>query len=172
MGLVAVARGQWAGAPQQAPYDNRGELRALVLHHTARAPGGLDDARSEAAYMRLVQTLHLERGWIDTGYHFVVMPSGRVFGGRPVNALGAHVFGQNAGTVGIALAGNFEAERLTPEALAAVEAVRAELVPGGAAVPLVGHCELAATSCPGAALYDWLERGPGRCAASGSLAPI
>ncbi len=74
--------------------------------------------------MREIQRWHLERGWATVGYHFVLSPSGRVFLGRPVDRLGAHVLGHNVGTVGIALMGNFELERPTPAALESLTYVR------------------------------------------------
>ena len=89
--------------------------------------------------MRAIQSWHLARGWATIGYHFVVSPSGRIFRGRPVDRLGAHVLGHNAGTVGICLMGNFETERPTPAALRSLEHTCRRLVPGGAGVPLLGH---------------------------------
>ncbi len=61
--------------------------------------------------MREIQRWHFERGWATVGYHFVVSPSGRIFHGRPVDRLGAHVLGHNLGTVGISLMGHFDLER-------------------------------------------------------------
>ena len=85
--------------------------------------------------MRAIQRWHLARGWATIGYHFVVSPSGRIFRGRPVDRLGAHVLGHNAGTVGICLMGNFETERPTPAALRSLEHTCRRLVPGGAERP-------------------------------------
>lgn len=105
--------------------------------------------------MREIQRWHFERGWATVGYHFVVSPSGRIFRGRPVDRLGAHVLGHNVGTVGVGLMGNFELERPTHAALEALHDARTEIVPGGAGVPLRGHREHAghaSNACPGSHL--------------------
>jgi N-acetylmuramoyl-L-alanine amidase len=109
--------------------------------------------------MRAIQRWHLARGWATIGYHFVVSPSGRIFRGRPVDRLGAHVLGHNAGTVGICLMGNFQTERPTPAALRSLEHTCRRLVPGGAGVPLLGHRDHrghTSSACPGRHLVSYL----------------
>jgi N-acetylmuramoyl-L-alanine amidase len=112
---------------------------------------------------------HLDRGFLAIGYHFVISPTGRIFRGRPVDRMGAHVKGHNRGTVGICLMGDFEHERPTIAALAALSAVRMRLVPGATGLPLVGHREHSgqATLCPGRFLAAYLaETNEGRLAAA------
>lgn len=102
--------------------------------------------------MRAIQRWHFERRFATIGYHLVISPSGRVFAGRPLNALGAHTKGFNTGSVGICLMGNFQFEQPTSAALEALHDVRVELVPGGATVPLRGHKEHpghGSSACPG-----------------------
>lgn len=114
--------------------------------------------------MRAVQRWHLDRGWTTVGYHFVVAPSGRIFRGRPVDRLGAHVLGHNAGTVGICLMGNFELERPTAAALASLDHVRERLIPGGATARLLGHRDHRGherSACPGRHLAEALRKRAG-----------
>jgi hypothetical protein len=148
----------WSAVPPPAEWEPRGDLRALILHHTHVESDGLRGAAvtQEIAYMRFIEGLHLARGWDAIGYHFVVMPSGRCYGGRPVWAMGAHVRGHNRGTVGLALAGDFDSERPTEAALAALGRLRHEVASGAQYVPLLGHGQLADTSCPGANLVPYL----------------
>jgi hypothetical protein len=153
-GFALISPAEWKAAPTRVALPARGPLHHLVLHHTAfpasRIGGRTLDA--ESRHMRAIQRWHLDRGWATIGYHFVVSPSGRVFAGRPVDRLGAHVLGHNAGTVGICLMGNFELERPTAAALAALEHVRTRLVPGGARVALLGHRDHRGherSACPG-----------------------
>ena len=112
--------------------------------------------------MRAIQRWHLARGWATIGYHFVVSPSGRIFRGRPVDRLGAHVLGHNAGTVGICLMGNFETERPTPAALRSLDTTCRRLVPGGSSVPLLGHRDHRGHRAPRAraatSLATWRKR--------------
>jgi N-acetylmuramoyl-L-alanine amidase len=44
-------------------------------------------------------------GWKDVGYHYFIGFDGKLEAGRPLDAVGAHVEGQNAHSVGICLAG-------------------------------------------------------------------
>lgn len=163
-----LAPADWGAAPARVELPGRGPLDHLVLHHTAFATSGIGGRTlaAESAHMRAIQRWHLDRGWATVGYHFVVAPSGRVFRGRPVDRLGAHVLGHNAGTVGICLMGNFELERPTPEALSSLAHVRAALVPGGAAVALRAHRDHRGherSACPGRHLLPLAERrGPPR----------
>jgi hypothetical protein len=118
----------------------------------------------EAAHMREIQRWHLARGWATVGYHLVVSPSGRIFSGRPVDRLGAHVLGHNVGTVGIALMGNFELERPTPAALESLTYARSRLVPGGAKTKLLGHRDHRGhetSACPGRHLAPYAEKRGG-----------
>ena len=149
-----ISPAEWKAAPTRGRLPARGPLDHLVLHHTAFPTSGIGGRTlaAEARHMRQIQRWHLDRGWLTVGYHFVVSPSGRIFGGRPVDRLGAHVAGHNAGTVGICLMGNFERERPTDAALAALEHVRTRLVPGGASVALLGHRDHRgheSSACPG-----------------------
>jgi N-acetylmuramoyl-L-alanine amidase len=149
-----VSPAEWNAAPTRFALPARGPLDHLVLHHTAFASSRIGGATldAEARHMRQIQQWHLDRGWATVGYHFVLSPTGRIFRGRPVDRLGAHVLGHNVGTVGICLMGNFESERPTASALAALDLVRTRLVPGGAAVALLGHRDHRgheSSACPG-----------------------
>jgi hypothetical protein len=156
---------QWGATPPVGPLEARGELRQLILHHTAiryPAMAGDDPASvamdaAEAAYMRRIERLHLDRGWSAVGYHFVIMPSGRVFEGRPLCAIGAHAAGHNRASVGIALAGNFEEERPPPAAIRSLEAFERRFALDGRPLPLTFHGDLMRTVCPGRLLREALS---------------
>ncbi len=141
-----VPGGWWGAVPARLdrlrPND---AVHSIVLHHTGKPAASLRSARAEAAYMRAIEHEHLLQGWWAIGFHYVVMPSGRVFEGRPPGAMGAHAKGHNSGTLGVALAGDFETEQPTPQALHALEGLLAGLPD----VPVVSHSELAARACPG-----------------------
>jgi hypothetical protein len=166
-----VSASRWGATRPRSPLPRRGALDHLVVHHTAyhstRIGGTTLEAQSH--HMRQIERWHLDRGFLAIGYHFVLSPTGRIFRGRPLDRMGAHVKGHNRGTVGIALMGDFERERPTLAALAALAAVRTRLVPGGARLPLLGHREHSgqATACPGRFLTEYLDgRHEGRLAAA------
>ena len=58
--------------------------------------------------VNIIRQWHLERGWSDIGYHFVILPSGAVEIGRPVEKIGAHTRGQNKYSIGTCLIGKTE----------------------------------------------------------------
>lgn len=52
---------------------------------------------------------HRAQGWNGIGYHFVIRRDGTVETGRPVEAIGSHVAGYNATSVGICMVGGVDA---------------------------------------------------------------
>lgn len=52
-----------------------------------------------------IRKWHLERGWKDIGYHYVIYRDGKIHTGRPVSEIGAHCEGHNADSIGICLIG-------------------------------------------------------------------
>ena len=52
-----------------------------------------------------IRQWHLDRGWTDIGYHYVVRLDGAVEVGRPLSLQGAHVQGHNADSIGICIVG-------------------------------------------------------------------
>lgn len=54
---------------------------------------------------REIRQWHLERGWSDIGYHFVVRKNGTIELGRPIGKVGAHVKGHNKRSIGICWVG-------------------------------------------------------------------
>jgi N-acetylmuramoyl-L-alanine amidase len=54
-----------------------------------------------------VRRWHLERGFHDVGYHFVIQGDGTIEEGRNLRVMGAHAKGHNQDSVGIAYDGSF-----------------------------------------------------------------
>lgn len=140
------SRAEWGAAKPRGAYLPRGSFRFLVRHHTADPAASVRTVAEECAYMRRIQQGHFNRGFIDIGYARVIFPSGRVYEGRPTTALGAHVQGENSGTYGVALAGNFEHEHPTRAAITAFRTFC-----GG--LEARDHRELNPTACPGRNLW-------------------
>lgn len=100
---------------------------------------------SEARAMRAIQNSHFARGFIDIGYHAVCFPSGRIYRGRPMTAVGAHCLNANH-EIGFSFAGNYEVVRLTDKQHAAWGWFKREFVS-----TFRGHYRVPgnATACPG-----------------------
>lgn len=153
----ATAR-EWGAQSSDDAFDPGNRPRGVILHHTAiREPalvGG--GTAAETAHMRQIERLHLGRGWSGVGYHFVIMPSGRVYAGRPPWAVGAHALGRNRDSLGIALAGNFEKDTPRAAALSALELLRSDHSDPANPLTLIPHGDLTETDCPGRLLRQAL----------------
>lgn len=71
----------------------------IVVHCTA-TPSGRDLHVKDLRRMHVV-----ERGWSDIGYHFIICLDGTIEVGRPLSMVGAHCYGHNVDSVGIAYVG-------------------------------------------------------------------
>ncbi|MDP9069946.1 MAG: peptidoglycan recognition protein, partial [Actinomycetota bacterium] len=175
-------RAQWRadeslrrGGPSFAPVS-----RAAV-HHTVTP----NDDHDPSSTVRAIHAYHVRaNGWDDIGYNFLIDAAGRVYEGRwarsyqpgepptgesaeGLGVVGAHAEGNNAGSVGVALLGDFSRRPPTPASLDALarllawKADRHGIDPlgttswsGGRTLPtIVGHRDVGATSCPGDRLY-------------------
>jgi N-acetylmuramoyl-L-alanine amidase len=120
------------------------KLDTLVVHHSAsRRSATLEDIRD----------WHLDRGWSDVGYHYVIEESGERRLGRPLGRIGAHCRGHNSYTVGVCVTGdNTQPGEAWNEAQ--IESLK-ELA--GEYTIVHGHRDLAATECPGVDIKDLLK---------------
>ncbi|MDH6584156.1 uncharacterized protein with LGFP repeats [Streptomyces sp. SAI-133] len=189
-----VPRSAWAGVgeasaavrnPPPPRYDDK--VVAVFVHHTD-SPNDYDcaDAPRIIRYLAAGQTG--ARDWDDIGYNFLVDRCGTIYEGRaggvgrPVT--GAHTFGFNHRTAGIAALGTFTAgvpvPRAMTDAIAALAAWKLGLAgvdprgtarltssnslsryPAGttATLPaLAAHGDAYMTTCPGAALKALLPQ--------------
>lgn len=58
-------------------------------------------ASSDNATVEQIRAQHMDQGWSDIGYHWIVDRQGIVHAGRPESKTGAHVGGYNTGNIGI-----------------------------------------------------------------------
>lgn len=115
-------------SPEAPTYLPGGKIKAVVVHHTAQsntytcaeAPSIIN-----AIYTYDVKTL----GWKDLGYNFVVDKCGTVYEGRKggveLPVLGAHAYGFNSLTTGIAVLGTYTDSAPSREAMTSVARVAA-----------------------------------------------
>lgn len=60
--------------------------------------------------VREIRQWHVQQGWLDVGYHFVIRRNGDVEDGRPHGVVGSHVKGYNSRSLGICLVGGIDAK--------------------------------------------------------------
>ncbi|MER5601151.1 N-acetylmuramoyl-L-alanine amidase [Streptomyces sp. NPDC002265] len=110
-------------SPEEPGYLPGGKIKAVVLHHTATS----NDA-SCADTPALIRSIYAydvqELTWKDIGYNFLVDKCGTIYEGRkggvdrPV--MGAHAYGFNSETTGIAIIGDYSTLAPSREAMTSV----------------------------------------------------
>ena len=138
-------------------------VREIVLHCSATRPDWMQ-GRSFQDQVAEIRRWHVEgNGWRDIGYHHVIGRGGERATGRPETAIGAHVIGRNAGTIGICLLGGHGAsahdrfaDHFTPAQERALIALIAEIERRTAIARITGHNQYAAKACPGFHVPSWL----------------
>lgn len=79
-------------------------INEIIVHCTASA------FRSDIGVSEIRRCHQEERGWRDIGYHYVVRLDGTVERGRPISQPGAHCYGHNAHSIGVAYVGGLDKE--------------------------------------------------------------
>jgi N-acetylmuramoyl-L-alanine amidase len=142
------------------------KINEVIIHCTATRPEWMSN-NSTAAKVKEVTKWHLDRGWSDCGYHYLIDRQGTVVNGRPVERTGAHVKGHNTGTIGIALFGGhggsasdmFE-DNFTEEQDAALRKLIAALQKDHPSIfKISGHNEYSSKACPCFNVRNWLSKG-------------
>ena len=122
------------------------DITKIILHCTA-TPEGRDISADT------IRQWHLDRGWSDIGYHYIIYLDGTIKEGRPVERQGAHVRGYNKNSIGIAYVGGCDANmspkdtRTTAQKIAIWDLVT-ELMNKHINSTLHGHNEFSSKACP------------------------
>ncbi|MEV6106225.1 peptidoglycan recognition protein [Streptomyces sp. NPDC051940] len=157
-------------------------VKAAFVHHTATGNGYR--CSESGAVLRSIYRYHVKSlGWADFGYNFAVDKCGKIYEGRAGGVtravLGAHTYGFNKNSMGVAVLGTYDKVSPSPAAVKAVARLTAwklglyganpratvTMVSGGgkyaagAAIRMrviSGHRDGFSTDCPGARLYGEL----------------
>jgi hypothetical protein len=124
-------------------------IDTIYVHHSV--------SNRDTTTVGMIRGWHLERGFRDIGYHFVITGDGIIHVGRSICETGAHVRGHNRHSIGICVTGNFETERPShaqQRALTHLINSLRTILPDAANVK--GHRDIADTLCPGASLHQFL----------------
>jgi N-acetylmuramoyl-L-alanine amidase len=185
-GLSVLRRESWGAglpAPSGLPTEAPGDVRVLLVHHSASTNDYGEDQAADQ--IRQFHALHTgpDKGWPDVAYNFFVDRYGRVWEGRAGSVDGPVIGDATGGNQGfsqlVCLIGNFEANEPTPEAMDTLAGVLAWLAgrdgvdvtpgattsftsrgsnrwPAGTTVEtttIAGHRDMSQTACPGDAAY-------------------
>ena len=128
----------------------RSRTNCIIIHHTASTK---DDSAAD------IHAYHKNSlGWAGIGYHYLIRKDGIIERGRPEDCIGAHCYGWNDLSIGIALCGNFETEEPTAAQISSLLELAAYLKDkyNLADAYIFGHRDKDATACPGKNLYSRL----------------
>ena len=125
-----TSRADW-GADESLspdPSEYNADVKAVFVHHT----DGANDysCADSASIVRGIYAYHTQvNGWNDIGYNFLVDKCGTVFEGRKggvdLPVLGAHTYGWNRESAGIAVLGEYTSTSASNAALTSVARVAA-----------------------------------------------
>ena len=122
------------------------KVNLLILHCTATPEG-------RPVTVQQVRQWHIQRGFVDIGYHFLVGLDGTIHKGRPIEKAGAHCKGHNAHSIGICYVGGLDRQgrpkdTRTPAQKAALLRLLKELKKQYPKATIHGHREFAKKDCP------------------------
>lgn len=128
----------------------------IVIHHTASPVEVIRSGKLVPVNKKMVDEWHKQRGFGGIGYHFLVLNTGEVESGRPLNIIGAHCYAsrRNIIGIGIALVGNFEVHQVPIKQIISTAKLSAKLmelfnIKKIEDVELHREVPLAKTLCPG-----------------------
>lgn len=83
-------------------------INEIIVHCSATAEG-------KDYTVAQIKQWHLQRGFSDIGYHYVIYRDGTTHNGRDVNISGAHCTGHNSHSVGVCYIGGCATDGKTPK---------------------------------------------------------
>ena len=87
---------------------NKRTIKELIVHCSA-TPEGKDYS------VDTIRQWHLQRGFSDIGYHYVIYRDGSIHIGRDESIIGAHCTGHNSYSIGVCYIGGCASDGKTPK---------------------------------------------------------
>lgn len=130
-------------------------ITKIIIHCAATKPS-MDIGASD------IKKWHLDRGWKDIGYHYVIRRNGDIENGIGVALAGSHTKGHNASSIGICLVGGINNKgepenNFTKPQWATLERLVRILKVDFPHATVHGHREFAAKACPSFDVQEWLK---------------
>lgn len=137
--------------------QNKYPVHEAIIHSAATRPTGWFSEQPFEAQVAEIRRWHTEdRGWRDIGYHRIIGREGQLAEGRSLYEIGAHVRGQNRGTIGICLIGGYGAaaddrfeDHFTKAQDETLRAYLRDLMQLTEIRKITGHNNYANKACPG-----------------------
>ena len=95
-----------------------------------------------------IRDWHIDRGWSDIGYHYVIRRDGTLEDGRPIEQAGAHTKGRNTNSIGICLIGGADSFDYTLDQMDVLVDLVETLEETYPNATVHGHNEFSGKACP------------------------
>lgn len=130
-------------------------VNEIILHCSATPEGRPHTVED-------IRRWHLQMGFKDIGYHFVVYLDGSVHQGRHLDLVGAHTTGHNAHSIGVCYIGGCDRnlkpkDTRTPQQKQALLNLCRELIERFPNATIHGHNEYAKKACPSFDVRQWAK---------------
>ncbi|GAB0091387.1 Peptidoglycan-recognition protein [Sergentomyia squamirostris] len=155
-------RKQWRARKPLKVYYNLLPVEYIIIHHTVTESCNME--RKCIPIVQNIQNYHMSDVKLDDiGYNFLIGGDGSIFEGVGWHKTGAHTYGYNSRSIGIAFMGNFENYAPTKKA---VQAAR-DLIECGISkkelslnVKVFAALQVQQTLSPGENLYEEIKTWP------------
>jgi len=122
------------------------EVNKIIIHCSATPEG-------RNVLTETIRGWHLDKGWKDIGYHYVIHLDGSIHKGRLDNVIGAHTSGHNRNSIGICYVGGCDLkmkakDTRTPQQKESLINLINELKKTHKTVVVHGHRDFANKACP------------------------
>lgn len=156
--VTVIPKSAWGAAPVAGTFVEH-QISRITVHHSGSL---LQDNQNAPQRLRDHQAYHQNgQGWPDLAYHFVVDRNGHIYEGRPVWAVGdTNTDYDPTGHFLICCEGEFNNQTPTSDQLEAAAglATWASARFGVGLDTVIGHRDVASTSCPGDRLYAEMKQ--------------
>ena len=126
---------------------NKRTIKELIVHCSA-TPEGKDYS------VDTIRQWHLQRGFSDIGYHYVIYRDGSIHTGRDESIIGAHCTGHNTNSIGVCYIGGCASDGKTPKDTRTAEQKQSlvkllkELKTKYPQASIHGHRDFSSKACP------------------------
>ena len=126
---------------------NTRKIKEIIVHCSA-TPEDKDYS------VDTIRQWHLQRGFSDIGYHYIIYRDGSIHTGRDESVIGAHCKGHNSNSIGVCYIGGVAADGKTPKDTRTTEQKQSlvkllkELKAKYPQASIHGHRDFANKACP------------------------
>ena len=128
------------------------QINKIIIHCSATPEGRKTSAEE-------IKSWHLERGFSDIGYHYIVHLDGLISYGRNVEKIGAHSRGQNKMSIGVCYIGGLDEsldakDTRTPQQKESLLILLKTLKKLHSKAVIYGHRDFSEKACPSFDAFD------------------